>query len=62
MSVKKALLYAFTIAIVLVFATVFIGHLWVFITLVATSLIGIVVSTIYKGKRSGSESSNDEQS
>jgi len=44
MSIKTALLYGFTIAIILIFATWFIGHLWVFIILVVSAFIGIAVS------------------
>jgi len=45
MSIKKALLYGFTIAIIQIFTTWFIGHLWVFIILVVTAFISIAVST-----------------
>jgi len=61
MPVKRALLYAFTIAIALIFATLLIGHLWVFIILVLTSLIGIVLSTLYGGKKADREKKHDEQ-
>ncbi len=44
MSIKKALLYGFTIAIILIFTTWFIGHLWVFIILVVSAFISIAVS------------------
>jgi hypothetical protein len=43
MSIKRALLYGFTIAIILVISTWFIGHLWVFIILVITAFIAIAV-------------------
>ena len=46
MSIKRALLYGFTIAIILIFSTWFIGHLWVFIILVITAFIGIAMSAI----------------
>lgn len=55
MSIKRALLIAFTIALILIISTWLIGHLWVFIILVATALIGIAVTTRFEGK-SGSES------
>lgn len=48
MSIKRALLYGFTIAIILIIATWFIGHLWVFIILVISAFIGIAVSAIRK--------------
>jgi len=51
MSIKKALLFGFTIAITLVICTWLIGHLWVFIILISTTLFGIVVSTIKEKKR-----------
>ena len=60
MSIKIALLTGFTIAIILVFSTLFIGHLRVFIILIVTSLIGIAVSTIRGSKKTGSESTHDE--
>lgn len=60
MSIKIALLTGFTIAIVLVFSTWFIGHLWVFIILIVTSLIGIAVSTTCESKKTGSDSTHDE--
>ncbi len=46
MSIKRALLYGFLIAITLVFSTWFIGHLWVFIILVVTAFIAIAMSAI----------------
>lgn len=46
MSVKRALLYGFTIAAILLISTLMIGHLWVFIILIATVLIGIAVTSI----------------
>jgi len=61
MSIKKALLYGFTIAIILVISTLFIGHLWVFIILVVTAFIGIAVSTIGQSKMADSDSTNDKQ-
>ena len=61
MSVKKALLYGFAIAIILVLSTWYIGHLWVFIILVVTAFIGIAVSTIRENKKKGNKSSNDDQ-
>lgn len=61
MSIKSALLYGFTIAIILIFATWFIGHLWVFIILIVTAFIGIAMSAIREGKKTGSDSSNDKQ-
>ena len=61
MSIKKALLYGFTIAIILIFATWFIGHLWVFIILVLTAFIAIVAITIRESKKSGNDSTDDEQ-
>jgi len=60
MSIKMALLCGFTIALILVFFTWYIGHLWVFIILVLTSVIGIAVSTIREKKKKGSKSTNDE--
>jgi hypothetical protein len=59
MSIKRALLYGFTITIVLLFSTWFIGHLWVFIILVATALIGIAVSTVNEGKRTERDNTDD---
>ena len=46
MSIKRALLYGFTIAIILIFSTWVIGHLWVFIIFVITAFIGIAMSAI----------------
>ncbi|MBL4880155.1 MAG: hypothetical protein JKX82_02405 [Oleispira sp.] len=61
MSIKRALLYGFTIAIVLFISTLLIGHLWVFIILVVSAFIGIAVSTISQSKRAGRDSTDDEQ-
>jgi hypothetical protein len=47
--------------IILVISIWFIGHLWVFIILVITAFLGIVVSTVSDGKRTGSDSTDDEQ-
>ncbi len=44
MSIKRALLYGFTIAFILVISTLLIGHLWVFIILIITASIAIAVS------------------
>jgi hypothetical protein len=62
MSVKKGLLYGFTIAITLVFSTWFFGHLCVFIILIFTSVIAITVSTVRDSRRkNNSKHSNDDQ-
>jgi len=61
MSIKRALLYGFTIALILLVATLFIGHLWVFIILVASAFISIGVSTIGQCKMANSNSTDDEQ-
>jgi UPF0716 family protein affecting phage T7 exclusion len=61
MSVKKTLLYGFTIAIILVFSTWYIGHLWVFIILILSSIIGIALSTIRESEdNKNSKKSNDD--
>ena len=69
MSIKRALLYGFTIAITLVFSTWFIGHLGVFIIIVITAFIAIAMSaikeraakqsTIKQTKRTGNDSADD---
>ncbi len=66
MSIKRALLAAFTIALIFIISTWLIGHLWVFIILVTTALIGIAVTTSFESKSSAevkkasSDSPNDE--
>lgn len=50
MSIKKALLYGFAIATTLLLATLVIGHLWVFMIIVVTALVGIAVSTSSEDK------------
>ncbi len=59
MSIKRALLYTFTIGVIFVFLTWLIGHLWVFIILVVASFIGIAVS-INNDKKAGSDGANDD--
>lgn len=56
MTIKRVLLYTFMVGAILVFGTWFIGHLWVFIILVFTALIGIA----YSCKKEGSDSGNKE--
>ena len=65
MSIKRVLLYGFSIAIILVFFTWLIGHLWVFIMLVITAFITIAVSTINEttikqNKKTGSDNTDDQ--
>ena len=60
MSIKRALLYTFTIGAMCVFLTWLIGHLWVFIILILSTLIGIAVSIANDGKKAGSNSADDE--
>lgn len=61
MPVKKALLAGFTIAAILLLATPVIGHLWVFIIIVTTVLIGIAMSLTSEDKKMGSDDIDDEQ-
>jgi len=58
MSIKKALSYAFIIGAACVFFTWFFGHLWVFIILILTTLIGIALSVSGEGKKSDSDRSS----
>jgi hypothetical protein len=43
MKIKRALFIGFTLAIILIFATWMIGHLWVFIILITSTLVGIAI-------------------
>lgn len=61
MPVKKALLAGFIIATILLLATPVIGHLWVFIILVTTALIGIAISLTSEDKKIGNDNIDDEQ-
>ncbi len=65
MSIKRVLLYGFSMAIILVFSTWLIGHLWVFIILVITAFITIAVSainepTIKQNNKTGSDNTDDQ--
>ena len=54
MTIKRALFYTFMLGAICVFCTWLIGHLWVFIILVFTALIGIA----YSSKKAGSDREN----
>lgn len=56
MTIKRALFYTFMVGAILVFCTWLIGHLWVFIILVFTALIGIA----YSCKKEGSDKEHEE--
>lgn len=62
MSVKRALLYGFIIAMCLLLLTLLIGHLWVFIILVIAAFISIAVSAIDKDKKPNSDDKSSESS
>lgn len=51
MSITKALLCGFTITVLLIVSTWYVGHLWVFIFLVTSAFIGIAVSAIKESKK-----------
>jgi len=55
MSSKKALLYTFTIGAACVLCTWLFGHLWVFIFLILTTLIGITLSISDNDKKSDND-------
>ena len=51
MSITKALFYGFSIATLFIIGTLVIGHLWAFIILISTALIGIAVNTLREKKK-----------
>lgn len=59
MTVKKALLIGFSLAIAFIVATLIIGHLWAFIILIIAALIGIAISIINTNEKSN-DRNNDE--
>lgn len=61
MSIKKALLYGFSIAALFIITTLVFGHLWAFIILISTAFIGIAVSSNNDRKKNPSDSNKDKQ-
>jgi hypothetical protein len=60
MSIKKALLYGFSIAALFIITTLVFGHLWAFIILISTAFIGIAVSTIRDSKKTYIDNHNTD--
>ena len=60
MSIKKALLYGFSIAALFIITTLVFGHLWAFIILISTAFIGITVSTIRDNKKTNIDNHNTD--
>ena len=60
MSIKKVLLYGFSIAALFIITTLVFGHLWAFIILISTATIGIAVSTIRDSKKTNIDNHNTD--
>lgn len=60
MTVKKALLIGFSLAITFIITTLIFGHLWTFIIFIIAALIGIAISINNTNQKTESRCSNDD--